>query len=706
MQTTLLSTWPPNSSTDKVFGEKKVNFLQQKPRPKPKGGLPPLDTGKRKRIDSIETSPGNAPHVKKFKYEVIGAVQPSLVPARGADFAPGLEPTVAGAQSAERSSMGYFALNHQASVGGVRAMEGSTRRQENISVTPALQNAQPPSVVDASRSFAPSSASLVPQLKAATSKPPTAIVIKPVAMSGAISTVDHMRAVIEAQIDLEILHKHTELRYIEQEIAKCQIGLEQLRRVEVIPYPGSHSPSLSLSTGTGNALASPDGYTSPEFCAPWGVTDGPYARHYAKWLLSDAQFDPMVRQSTVSTPLTAKAGRASRASGGDPFLSAPPGRQSRVSGGSRSSLQGDASASTAQRDPMIMKRQQDDQWVRLRCNHCGRSNFNNIQGFLNHCRIAHKEDFKSHEAAAITCGEIVSSEESQFGADPVIVIRDSHVKAAVVATLPTDQALVSPLITNTPTHSPMDRVMTHPYTPDATPLPSPSNPVASVAPSSAMPHLSKLMARNGMSVASLESTAKESKKREDLSVYNNSDSERESHNSKHRKLKKPKSAVRHPSSGQYSLPTGSTLGSARPPSQKSSGRAAPSMGLSSYGPLHAHQPLSGYSAFSSHTSSATFDGLAESHTDGDVEMGLSPGTADSNPGLVSDHEDDDDDVDEDARSANGSHGGFSAVDVDIQDASDVEEGNGSKRVKIDGVSEELPCNSRREPAGLIGERSD
>jgi ADA HAT complex component 1 len=30
----------------------------------------------------------------------------------------------------------------------------------------------------------------------------------------------------------------------------------------------------------------------PLFLAPWGVTDGPYIRHYARWLLPHSRFYP------------------------------------------------------------------------------------------------------------------------------------------------------------------------------------------------------------------------------------------------------------------------------------------------------------------------------------------------------------------------------------------------------------------------------
>src|SRR6202012_1151402 len=55
---------------------------------------------------------------------------------------------------------------------------------------------------------------------------------------------DVLRAIIEAEINHAILFKHNELRLIEQEIAKCQTGLEQIRRCQLIPFPGSQGMSL------------------------------------------------------------------------------------------------------------------------------------------------------------------------------------------------------------------------------------------------------------------------------------------------------------------------------------------------------------------------------------------------------------------------------------------------------------------------------
>jgi len=111
-----------------------------------------------------------------------------------------------------------------------------------------------------------------------------------------------------------------------------------------------------------------------------------------------------------------------------------------------------------------------------------------------------------------------------------------------------------------------------------------------------------------------------------------------------------------------------------------------------------------FKPLSANPSCAFGSSIAESPKS-DVDMDLSPGTAaDSNPGLVSDHEDDYDDADEDARSAHGSQ--IEVIDgiaVEIEDASDVEP-DSRKRVRVvDGEGEQAVC--RREAAVELDEGS-
>jgi ADA HAT complex component 1 len=688
MQTIFRLPW--SSDSDKAIAEKQALYNQS--RQKPRIDVPLQTTSKRKRAESVEPSPNSALNVKKLKCAIPGAVQPALEPVRGADSYPSLAPAVAGAQSDKiLKSMGTSVVNHQVPQGGGVALAQIKEEPRTFSPTAASQNT--PAVACAERSVLLSESLLHPA-----AAPPHAITTgKSANMVKPKHDLEKLRAVIEAQINLEVLHKHHELRLIEQELAKCQVGLEQLRRCEVIPYPGVEGPSQAVSSGTGPALASPQGYTSPRYASPWGVTDGPYTRHYAKWLIPDPSFDSMIAQAS-GTPMTARGARATRYSGAEPLLPAPAARHSRTSTGSRTS--GDPTTPAA-RDPMVMKRQLDGEWVRLRCNNCGRSNFNNIQGFLNHCRIAHTQEFKSHEAAAITCGEIVTVDETHYTTEPTPVSRESA--RPFVATIATDQPLVSPLISTPQAHKPLDRVLTHPYTPDATPHTSPTTtgPLVPLSKAVMMPHLSNLMQRRGMSTEGLAATVRENKKRVDTSFYDDSGSDREASNPK-RSRAKPKTAVRHPSSGQYSLPTSSTH-KARPSSQKGT-RAPPSAFSTNPFGTGLGAQLPPLQSLSASPSCAFANSLAESPKS-DVDMDLSPGTAaDSNPGLVSDHEDDDDDADEDTRSAHGnSPGALDGIAVEIEDASDVER-DGRKRVRVvDGEGDAAVC--RREAAVELAEGS-
>ena len=225
------------------------------------------------------------------------------------------------------------------------------------------------------------------------------------------------KEVVETQFSLEILLKHRELRLIEQEIAKCQAALEQLRRCKVIPYPGQSSDTedmLNVSSGAGPLKAPRPGYQAAESAPPWGVKDGPYSRHYACWLLPDPTFDGGVAESqpvqtkSRSQPTKKPLDRSTRGSKADKSISKIAPRSSRGSVGSRlQALPAGYAEVKEDKGPMIVKRSTDGAMVKLVCLDCRRENFNSAQGFINHCRIAHSRGFASHDAAALACGEEV-----------------------------------------------------------------------------------------------------------------------------------------------------------------------------------------------------------------------------------------------------------------------------------------------------------
>ncbi|KAL1964278.1 hypothetical protein VTN77DRAFT_7098 [Rasamsonia byssochlamydoides] len=224
--------------------------------------------------------------------------------------------------------------------------------------------------------------------------------------------IERLRQAIDAQLSLEVLLKHNELRLIDQEIAKCQIALEQLRRCAEIPYPGSSVSGISQSVSNGTGFAvSPSGSGRPPVSpAPWGVTDGPYSRHYARWLLPDPHFD-----GGEPEPLPGYAsmdGRTTRASLGEGGYA---GKSRSQRGSVNAKLQALPSGYPPPKDkagPMIIKRKSDGQLVKLVCLDCRRFDFSSTQGFINHCRIAHGRTFASHDAAAVASGEPVEVDEA------------------------------------------------------------------------------------------------------------------------------------------------------------------------------------------------------------------------------------------------------------------------------------------------------
>lgn len=232
-----------------------------------------------------------------------------------------------------------------------------------------------------------------------------------------VSDTDRVRETIESQFSLEILLKHNELRLINQELAKCQVALEQLRRCSLIPYPTSQATPesmLDISNGTGPAVWQRE--PVPQWAPPYGVTDGPYTRHYAKWLIPDPRFDGVqVEWNSIYDPLragkNAAEGRSTRNSLADFSTPASKARSQRGFVGQKlQALSSGYPQAKEKAGPCTLKRQ-DGQLVKLVCIDCQRENFSSTQGFINHCRIAHRRDFKSHEEAAVASGQPIEVDE-------------------------------------------------------------------------------------------------------------------------------------------------------------------------------------------------------------------------------------------------------------------------------------------------------
>lgn len=262
--------------------------------------------------------------------------------------------------------------------------------------------------------------------------------------------MEHVREVIENELGLEILLKHNELRLINQELAKCQVALEQLRRCHLIPYPvnvPTPEQMLNIVNGSGPALKSKLGEKVPQWAAPFGVTDGPYARHYAKWLIPDSKFDgldpqPVARAETARLR-TSMDGRSMRNGVTEIGTQQTRGRPARGTAGHKlHSLTNGYPQPKATAGPCILKRG-DGKTVKLVCIDCNRENFSSTQGFINHCRIAHKRDFKSHEEAAIHCGHPIEvAEGSGNTMEPAKPIVQSNSSSGLVHPLARENAML------------------------------------------------------------------------------------------------------------------------------------------------------------------------------------------------------------------------------------------------------------------------
>jgi ADA HAT complex component 1 len=484
-------------------------------------------------------------------------------------------------------------------------------------------------------------------LKSKASKPQKANVKSETVNAPAAATESNLTAVqqaIEAQINYEILLKHNELRLVEQELAKCQVSLEQLRRCSMIPFPGTEGLSEDLSRGVGAALQPPSGYTEPQFAAPWGVTDGPYTRHYAKWLISDMQFDPMSERALAQQAQSyfgIGEGRTTRGSFGD--YGHAKGRTSRTSTGMlKLAPLGENPAPAPKIDPLLHKRSTDGQWVRLYCAQCGHSNFSNTQGFLNHCRIKHSLVFKSHDQAAIACGVPVDINEAGQPITATEPVSTPASTPAVSFPVPATPGIVNPLATQG-SLSKQAKDVHRDF--NAAPRQESNIVSANFTGSLSTPHLSALAQKRGFE-GNLKELVTTARSKVDLDTIEHSDDDLADTTAAPTPVSaNPPQLARLPVSAPNKAPA-SKAPLARPGSKKGNQAS------------HARLPLS----FPSPVKSECDEHMPDSPLD------LSPHTVESNPGLVSDHDDDDDDEDD----AHSQPDFMLHDDVVVEDASDVE----------------------------------
>ena len=448
------------------------------------------------------------------------------------------------------------------------------------------------------------------------------------------SDLSPLQQTIEHQFNLEILTKHKELRLIDQELAKCQAALEQLRRCELVPYHGLTQMSEDVSFGRGPSLRTQLGHSQPTAPAPWGVTDGPYTKHFAKWLLPDPMFDSTPISQEPSLYDAFAAARADGRSTRNSIVGL--GRPSKR--GSRDSISSVTQTPTSQLTPsavrnkggpLVIKRMSDNQFVKLVCTKCHRGDFSSVQGFLNHCRIAHKLDYKSHEAAAQDCGQLLGENEQDLAATappPVGTMVKSTAPKPIVSTAPAVPVTsrVHPLNLQTPPRPTWKRqrlayeqAMKNQTPTNGTTMrtsaPRSAFHSTPLVPSSSTPSLSALFAKRRLG-GDLQTAASQAKEKFDLGQDDN-DADEESSAKASPVSTAANGAMRTVNSGGGKATTGGYQNnkSHRPFNNQQRSRPAP---------LDAGRTLDMETPESPH------------------EADLSPHTADSNPGMVSDHDDD------------------------------------------------------------------
>ncbi|KAF3905755.1 hypothetical protein AA313_de0203029 [Arthrobotrys entomopaga] len=190
-----------------------------------------------------------------------------------------------------------------------------------------------------------------------------------------------IRDIINEQFSLEILLKHRELQDIEAELGKAEACLEQIRRcsIEEAMERDGHFDDPS-----GEVLV---------YAPSRHVLEGTYSRDYSDWLAEErvptnrARYHDVLAANQSQNFVLQQRGRQDRQ---DPQGSKRPRRE--------------AAMPSEKRPTICLHRQPDGSVVKLACPDCQRDTFGSMQGFINHCRLAHQRDFQTHDHAAAACG--------------------------------------------------------------------------------------------------------------------------------------------------------------------------------------------------------------------------------------------------------------------------------------------------------------
>jgi len=384
-----------------------------------------------------------------------------------------------------------------------------------------------------------------------------------------------------------------------------------------------------------------------------------------------------------------------------------PGSKSRSQRGSTSqklqALPNGYPQARASTGPPILKRA-DGQLVKLVCIDCQRENFASIQGFINHCRIAHRRDYKSHEEAAVKSGQPIELDEagSIIGEErsPSIATGLVHPR---IRSAPTDREAYAALLSridasmNLYHQGKLPGVTSIPGSAVNTPNRSRQHVVAGVTPSTnqdfvpsdATPHLSDLMRRRGFG-GNLNELVGEAKKVVDIEDFSSHEEDSENEKQPEAQQRTQANQYRRPGvfgglDGVSDSPTAMRMPARSVVSPAPYGRPSSSKGPSPR--LSYATPINTAAALNHNKPTAHIIGHnPPSDEDADTEMmiledpssmiDLSPNTVASNnaPSLVSDdgEYDEADDVESEIHGSDREDEDSDVAEIDIEDGEGVE----------------------------------
>lgn len=448
---------------------------------------------------------------------------------------------------------------------------------------------------------------------------------------------------IEAQLNLQILAKHNELRLIETEMGKAQIMLEQLRRCKIIPFPicGSSPAAIDHAiSGNGPALAVDPGVLQPRHAPSFGVTDGPYSRHYEKWLIHDEAFEtshPRMSRTSTAAPTPASRKRAA-------LDEATPQRQPKRTSSSAIPQLSTVTITAVDGKSLLVVQREDGEWVKVICRVCAKRDAANLQGFTNHTRIAHSITYSNHKEAIKECGQPLDDHEaSQVAAASSAQQPLASLALPAVAPVRLNRPSIPPLaLGNQSRHSASANKLlnnmneshwrtSQPSTPTTASLPNSAS-TSGFVPSPDTPHLSKKFARLGSNI-DLRQLVASSKLRIDLDQVHTLDADSVDETSP------PTSATTV--SPHTQMPVMGARMPARAPQEGQPAAHARTAPFATRVPTLPGSQLPNGSDLVGGSSAVTFSSSG-ARRNGETSPNRSPTTNESMPGMVSDHDDDSD----------------------------------------------------------------